>query len=194
MPLGKPWLYKPDTKIKTLSLCPHCNCMTKTIYGACGKCKDTKMKTDWEDVKAAIEFAKKDYALLVVKKYIQEQEEQHKKEIKEVNQIGYNAGFNEGRRNRLQEAQDSIDFLKQQHRAHITKIKNFITNKMWLSDTYKCYLIDAEKVIEKLDQMLQDSDTCGCECHNPESAERENCEHCVPYLYPEEDKLQDSDK
>lgn len=31
---------------------------------------------------------------------------------------------------------------------------------------------------------------CRCECHGfADDAERENCVHCMPWLYPEEDNL-----
>ena len=36
---------KQDRELEeTISLCPHCFCMTHTIEGKCGKCGATKMK------------------------------------------------------------------------------------------------------------------------------------------------------
>lgn len=35
-----------DAKNDSISICPSCNCMTKTMEsGACGKCKAKKMET-----------------------------------------------------------------------------------------------------------------------------------------------------
>ena len=35
-------IYKRVSKELDISLCPHCFCMTYTVKGKCGKCKDKK--------------------------------------------------------------------------------------------------------------------------------------------------------
>jgi sarcosine oxidase delta subunit len=48
-------------QVDGISLCPDCNCMTKTIKGLCGKCGKPKRLDDWE--KDRKEFQKLFYEL-----------------------------------------------------------------------------------------------------------------------------------
>ena len=130
MPLGQPWLSKPikkpmknkqeDTKI---SLCPHCNCMTHTIEGLCGKCMNTKIKPDWEKEFVTnwnMHFGSGEYAVThnsytdirdgimrSIRDLLSKQEKQHKAEILHV-KSNY---------------REYINDLKQQHREELIGLR-----------------------------------------------------------------------
>ena len=130
MPTFSPWLSKPikkpmknkqeDTKI---SLCPHCNCMTHTIEGLCGKCMNTKIKPDWEDLNkqldtywATIDKTEGGHQIIkeikpIIYKAFMKQEEQHKKEM--IKRVEHQAEYNG----------ILIKQLKQQHRAELEGLR-----------------------------------------------------------------------
>lgn len=179
--LGKPWLskpIKPDTEVKTLSLCPNCNCMTKTIDGACGKCKGTKMKTDWEDRVKNIVLGEtksgKPYRIgdegntfsqikSIVDEKLLEQEEQHKEAIalREISSQILSRRIKQLKQQHIKQRKTLSDIhwehlkrVKQQHRADLVSLIKRIEDVGLTPNGTRMIVLSNSEWIEIKEQLL----------------------------------------